>query len=604
MKSRKITKNIIKKMLSVLESMQLRKSALLSFFTIVMIPLVIIVLVFFGYSKFLIEKEIATNLHRAAEQTQGNIDYRLGNISETNSTIIGSVYPYISMQNESFASQLDSYHQMKLILSAYNNNSMIDKIRVYAYSEKIYSNQKDVFFPLSDLFSKELFMDNFDNGKQSFLLETYTRTTFPNINTDIISCAGIIASPTNYNDFCSVILLDIPESKICDILDEGRNENEHIYIVNSEGVIISDRNKNLLGTQGLSEDELQQINGQESGIIYTKSHGKDEFLTFSQLESADWFVIIRKEKNNVLNTGTLPFAFASVLAIIAVLIVLSVSLVILYVFILETSFKRINGVIANVRIDDLFSEEDSALKKNSLTYLKKNSIRLVTVLKKSIVETYEAKFAMHEAELKALQAQINPHFLYNTLDAIKWMILDNDTEKSVWMVNSLSKYFRLSINKGKDIVTLREEITLIDTYIGIVKKRFENKFSYSIRYDQTLSDYQLPKLTLQPIVENSILHGIFASESLNGILTICADEVDSDIIIIIEDNGKGISEEEMKKIFDFRADYGGYGLKNVNERLKLIYGNEYGVSIKSTLGKGTQVTVKIRKCLCIHNKLP
>ena len=194
--------------------------------------------------------------------------------------------------------------------------------------------------------------------------------------------------------------------------------------------------------------------------------------------------------------------------------------------------------------------------------------------------------------MQALQAQINPHFLYNTLDVIKWMIADGERDDSIWMVNALSKYFQLSISKGKDIVRLRDEIGLTRTYLGIMQKRFKNVFEVSIEIEPALEDCLIPKLSLQPLVENALLHGILYCEKPERLLSIRAARLRDDVVLSVEDNGSGIPEETLRSIREGTVVGKNYGISNVRERLELFGAGEDGFSIESTVDVGTCVTLR------------
>jgi two-component system sensor histidine kinase YesM len=213
-----------------------------------------------------------------------------------------------------------------------------------------------------------------------------------------------------------------------------------------------------------------------------------------------------------------------------------------------------------------------------------------------------------EAELKVLQAQINPHFLYNTLDTIHWMAKDRKADDIVNLVVALTNLFRISLSKGREIIKFAEELEHIRSYLIIQKARYEDKLSFSIITDPELNRYSVVKLILQPLVENAIYHGIKAKRR-EGMITITAAKTENVLRIRVEDNGGGIREERLKEIRDILMERiplnelqegesdtsgdgkSGYGLFNVNERLKLRFGSEYGIRIESEWGTGTVVEI-------------
>ena len=204
---------------------------------------------------------------------------------------------------------------------------------------------------------------------------------------------------------------------------------------------------------------------------------------------------------------------------------------------------------------------------------------------------------LRKAEFELLQSQINPHFLYNTLDAIVWLAEAGEQKKVVSMVGSLSEFFRTSLNQGKDIIPIREELQHVRSYLEIQQVRYQDILSYEIDVPEELSNYLIPKITIQPLVENALYHGIKNKRGLGKIL-IRGKKEEEDFLLEIEDNGIGITKERLLQIRQeiqnkVSSDRDIYGLYNVNERIRLNFGEKFGISIESTYGEGTKVCVKL-----------
>ncbi len=211
-----------------------------------------------------------------------------------------------------------------------------------------------------------------------------------------------------------------------------------------------------------------------------------------------------------------------------------------------------------------------------------------------IDENYIRKIKIREAEYRNLQAQINPHFLYNVLESVNWMAKMNDQPKIAVMVKSLGALLRSSVNRKAYIVTLREELELLKDYVSIQKIRFENRLNFELNVDRELLEYTIPKLTIQPIVENCINHGL---EKMRGNSKIVVEALkrDSTMRIAIRDNGPGISKKLLAKLRngEIEPSGSGIGLKNIDERLRIIYGNSSGLSLDSEIGVGTTVSIHL-----------
>ena len=214
-----------------------------------------------------------------------------------------------------------------------------------------------------------------------------------------------------------------------------------------------------------------------------------------------------------------------------------------------------------------------------------------------VQQQYQAGRDIKNAELKALQAQINPHFLYNTLDLINWKAIDKNVPEITEITHALAKFYKLSLNQGKDVVTLRDEINHISTYVQIQNLRFDEKIGFCISIPEDLYQYGILKLLLQPIVENAIIHGILPKkgENYKGIIEITGSIDKEDLVLNIRDNGVGITKEKIKSIFNNTnvRNKNGYGIKNINDRIKLYYGEKYGLTYQSCEEMGTTVTIYI-----------
>jgi two-component system sensor histidine kinase YesM len=226
------------------------------------------------------------------------------------------------------------------------------------------------------------------------------------------------------------------------------------------------------------------------------------------------------------------------------------------------------------------------------------SINDMTVHLEAFVQKIkEDERKMRHAELRLLQEQINPHFLYNTLDTIVWLIESDSADEAVDMVVSLSQFFRLVLSHGAENISIRDEEWHIRSYLKIQQARYHDILDYEIDIDPELYPYQIQKLTLQPLVENALYHGIKYKRA-KGKITITGRLQGRRIFLVVEDNGVGMEPEKLSKLRreieqPCKDTEGGFGLANVNERIRIYFGDYYGMQIDSALGEGTRVTVVI-----------
>ena len=220
---------------------------------------------------------------------------------------------------------------------------------------------------------------------------------------------------------------------------------------------------------------------------------------------------------------------------------------------------------------------------------------MVIRIQQLVTTVREEEINLRKTELKALQAQINPHFLYNTLDSIAWMCEQGRNTDAVKMVHALATLFRISISKGHELIPIAKEIEHAKSYLQIQKYRYKNRFTYQFHVDPGCLEYLCNKITLQPIIENAIAHGLDLLVD-EGRIDVDVRQVGDDIVFCVEDNGVGMSQEQIVSIMEHGPkDRTGIGIRNVNDRLKIYFGKDYGLHITSQLDVGTRVEIRMPK---------
>lgn len=241
----------------------------------------------------------------------------------------------------------------------------------------------------------------------------------------------------------------------------------------------------------------------------------------------------------------------------------------------------------SVRSDVKTGDEVGVLSDSLNTMIDKINELLEQVTKEQV--------SLRKAEFELLQSQINPHFLYNTLDAIIWLAESGEQKRVVSMVRNLSEFFRTSLNQGKDIISVKEELQHVRSYLEIQQVRYQDILNFEISVPEELGKYYIPKITIQPLVENALYHGIKNKRGF-GKIEIRGHREASCFVIEIEDNGIGIREERLEQVREgiqqkVLTGKDMYGLYNVNERIRLNFGEQYGISVQSRYGEGTIVSV-------------
>ena len=435
------------------------------------------------------------------------------------------------------------------------------------------------------------------------------------LSTDEAEYVFIVSKPIiqlNSRKLCGYIIFFIKDSTISSLFKDNMppDSDSSFYILNSNHDILLSSNKGLMNSPFLNNNKLQVTNSDwdrlnRNGFIVTnKSDANSLPIVYSMtaLNDIQWKIInaiplkvLLKELQIFNRTFIVCFLCAFItFFILAFIFARSITKPIL----------KLTRIMQNVTED---AYETTVIPNSSdeigILYRGYNSLMEQTQeLLTTICEEQEAK---NDFKFKLVQAQINPHFLYNTLEMIKSMIDLNMNEESSEAVTALSVFYRLSLSKGSDIITIENEIDIAQQYMYIEKLRHTEYFDYQIIHTESINQYIIPKLTLQPILENAIIHGAVENES-SGTIILRTTEMEDRILFSIEDNGPGIDETQLKKLLSIIEDAPlpntlSFGLSNINRRIKLLFGKEYGLSICSEIGQYTKVTLTIPKVLPLND---
>ncbi len=366
------------------------------------------------------------------------------------------------------------------------------------------------------------------------------------------------------------------------------------------GILISDPQGKLLFRR-----DAAPLSSENSGYIPENIFAEadapsrsDLIVRKNQLESSGWNIYMYVDTNALQlspldNFKTTLFFFL----IISTLMMLTA-------FIFSHSFsKRISALNTYTRniVRNHFQNPITSDIKDEVGEITNSIGQMVTETRQYINEVYESRIALKEAEIKALQSQINPHFLYNTLSSINWIAIYRGDKTISKIVTNLSNFYRSMLNRNSSVTTIQHELDTTRAYIDIQLMVYKNIFDVAFHIEPSVLEYHIPSIILQPIVENAIEHGILAlPEDKRGQIVISAYEKDSDILFDIFDNGPPLSPEEVKSILEKSSK--GYGVKNVNDRLKLFFDDTYGVTFTSS-PDGLTVTIRVPKYIDLNEEI-
>ncbi len=304
-------------------------------------------------------------------------------------------------------------------------------------------------------------------------------------------------------------------------------------------------------------------------------------------EKSGFYVMIQKEVDDYIGTIGIVKSITMVLSVISLLLCIVVSMKLTKE--LWQPVNQLNEAMNKVRGGNLEVKLITA-KTNELGNVINNFNSMTEELRIHMDNKLERQKELNSIQLRLLQSQLNPHFLYNTLDSIKWGAKINHLDNLAEMIDNLGIILRKSITSD-EFITLKKEMEIVESYIEIQRLRRSNRFLYEIELPEVLSHCLVPKLILQPIVENAIIHGI--GDMAEGSISIYAERLGSDLSISITDNGKGVDEDTLEWFLEgnFKQKEGHFGLYNVNKIIKLYFGNSYGISVSIEEGIGTTISV-------------
>ncbi len=404
------------------------------------------------------------------------------------------------------------------------------------------------------------------------------------------------------NDYrnIGVLIMGVNEKYVRRLYEDNLNTSEgSIAIVDRGGRILSQGGPAFYPVQEQSSYRfIREASLRSSGSLVEKIGGKSMLVNYSSNNENGWFIYyavpthsLTKEVNSVRKL-TIYLVVGCLLALLPLMLLFSSLL-----------SARIKNLLKSMRKFQAghFDERVPITNHDEIGQLGVGFNKMVANIKQLIERVYVLQIREREAELDALQAQINPHFLYNTLDIIFWKSQASGDKEIAEMVFSLSKFFRLSLNRGEGMTTVGREKELIEHYLLLQRKRFKSKLDYEIDIDEAVLPSAIPKLILQPFVENAILHGL-EKQKEGGRLRVTSRKREQRIRFVIEDNGVGMDKRTLLKVLSpasgdaiqqSPASTEGYAIRNISERLRLIYGQDYDLRFVSRPGQGTQVVIEV-----------
>lgn len=552
------------------------------FFLVVVFSILIIGMGAISYKKAseILTSNIVNTKMDVVKQVEMNIDYMMKEVEKVSTFIIASE----NVRNFMKAS-LD-----------------IDQALLHQYDKNIYDQLG--FFVIDSDFLKSINLQG--NNGLKFSTDSVFTDISDNIRNETVELKGRslwsfskkgnkcsiyqTRSMIDYNDLSfnmGMMKIDILEKSISDLFARN-NENEvgEFYLIDGEKNIISASNKELIGINFNDYYSSFTVNNKSEYEKIILDH-EAYYLLYNKLENVNWMVVNMIPRKSILKELNIIKKFT--------IIIIFVGILLCVIFSYWVSVKLLRPLMRLTQSMIQIENEDFSMKldiksNDEIGVVADTFNRMSCKLDKLLNQVYKLKIKEKEAELRVLQMQINPHFLYNTLDVIYWMCRIEKAEESEKLVQALSNLFRLTLNNGKDMTTVRQEVEHIKNYIIIQQKRYDIQFITEV--DEELLDCQVIKLILQPLVENAIVHGI-EKKNGKGHIWVQVKIKNESLVYIVKDSGVGI---DLKKMNEYLQDgeikeNKGFAIRNVNERIKLQFGKQYGIQYFNNNDGGTTVLV-------------
>lgn len=470
------------------------------------------------------------------------------------------------------------------------------RIGIYIDDDMMYSENYHYFFPMSDLLKSDSYkfaQENSENKNEWFgLAEDVDNFSAERYHNAIVLYKMIYRE--NKPTYAVRISMDMKYFQNLLKNANGSKTGNLAFFNNSNQLMYTDADASLDFNNILERKEKHK-----EGMSLIKYKNTNYYVLAAEMEvMGTLLVVIPKNEIDEQTRWVTKVYVPSFIGIAIIVIIVAYFLSGYYVSRLKTLSNKMQDIQAGDLSADIIIPYDKGDSKDEITQIYGDFNYMLEAVKVTMKEHYKMGKNVKNAQLKALQAQINPHFLYNTLDLMNWMAIDYGADEIAELSRSMAQFFRLSLNHGKELLLLKEEILHVKAYVDIQNYHFDNAIELSVNIPEELYEFACPNITLQPFVENSIVHVIGENPDIEKVkIEVGAKTVEGDILLWVKDDGTGISKEILDELLpeSLKQDTKGYGIKNINFRLKLYYGQKYGVTYESKLDEGTTVYVLIPK---------
>ena len=523
-----------------------------------------------------------------------NMTY-LANMVEDNGVIQNTLSADGFGEERPYMEQWLEYYELNKEFNSYEISNSVYRFCLYVPDEVMYAGNQYYFDGVSRLKERSDYVDlryALNRGEDYVAISRERDGVDQQDTSQMVTLYHRIASKKEKEEELGICSISVSAKYFQDIMKNANITSEGlVYLMSENGRMITSSNSSIL--QKMQKKGILLNYGAELFMEKRKEGQKEYYITRQNVDGASWQMILIIPENEYEDQYRFLWLSAALMlgSMIAVIVFMSYLLSGYYV----GRLKKLNVEMTGLESGNLNANLPITTEEDEIEEIYHNFNGMVQEVQRLMQEHYQLGKEVKMAEVRALQAQINPHFLYNTLDLINWISMDYGAEEIGTLTWNLARFYRLSLNHGKSLISIGEEVEHVEVYVNIENYHFDNAISLEVDVPEELKSYACLNIILQPFVENAIVHGIAEKPDIESCeIRICARREEQDIVFSVQDDGPGVDVKEMQKETqqDIRTAQHGYGVRNINFRLKLCFGEKYGVTYLES-EKGTHVEIKI-----------
>lgn len=523
-----------------------------------------------------------------------NMTY-LANMVEDNGVIQNTLSADGFGEERPYMEQWLEYYELNKEFNSYEISNSIYRFCLYVPDEVMYAGNQYYFDGVSRLKERSDYVDlryALNTGEDYVAISRERDGVDQQDTSQMVTLYHRIASKKEKEEELGICSISVSAKYFQDIMKNANITSEGlVYLMSENGRMITSSNSSIL--QKMQKKGILLNYGAELFMEKRKEGQKEYYITRQNVDGASWQMILIIPENEYEDQYRFLWLSAALMlgSMIAVIVLMSYLLSGYYV----GRLKKLNVEMTGLESGNLNANLPITTEEDEIEEIYHNFNGMVQEVQRLMQEHYQLGKEVKMTEVRALQAQINPHFLYNTLDLINWISMDYGAEEIGTLTWNLARFYRLSLNHGKSLISIGEEVEHVEVYVNIENYHFDNAISLEVDVPEELKSYACLNIILQPFVENAIVHGIAEKPDIESCeIRICARREEQDIVFSVQDDGPGVDVKEMQKETqqDIRTAQHGYGVRNINFRLKLCFGEKYGVTYLES-EKGTHVEIKI-----------